>query len=112
MGRDWERQKARLHWLQDGEREEGARDLRPRGSSDGDDADEGSERKVVSIASSKAKSSALLRSAEETEEESLGSLRCDVERVLEVDFISMIVLLVKQVHLQKVGAAVERGQAG
>lgn len=28
--------------------------------------------------------------------------------VLEVDLISMMVLLVKQVHLQKVGAAVER----
>lgn len=106
MGRDWERQKARLHWLQDGEREEEARDLRPRGSSDGADdesEEEGSERKVSMEEEDVASSSLSLL----VEEESPGSLRCEVERLLEVDLISMMVLLVKQVHLQKVGAAVE-----
>lgn len=114
MGRDCDRQKARLHWLHEGEEvcarrwpawERGMRS----GSVVVGSCSSTLSRRVVSFWSADARGSAGGFDAAGSESVLAsvgGSTRCEEEEVLlDLDLISIIVLLVKQVHLQKVGAA-------
>lgn len=115
MGRDCARQKARLHCEHEGE-EEPAR-LGPRGLRRRDLVSrEGFRPSTVTASSSSSKEGIMgsMSSRRASSSEEGESTRWEPVRGAPavVDLISMMVLLVKQVHLQKVGAAVAEALVG